>query len=377
MSITIAERLRPFSHRPGVKVLVPGSSYSLQIFPAYLKIADLRQAQASTLAEWQLSIEGPVDQFTVLQDLEKRKISVWGQAQNGYFRYHCYLTENRQEIVLEVEKASPAGLTYQSSGNKELQGNLDAKQLLTLFTFATPCMATSSLTERLSLGNHKAQEWELIRRRSSMIEVFPLWHRLGLLTSTPLLASDEETEEGTLKLVKKCQEAIHLGKPETIVPAFTQLFLAGFDEMLMPRLTDSEYRGYSLTSLSQNYIASALTLLTMGSSLIRQLFFQQKKETYELDTYRILPHLPPEFFCGRLLNIPCSKGLLDLEWTKKTMRRLIFKSHTAGTLRFDFQKGVKSFRLKRALGDRGQRYPVHTPLTVESNECLYLDNFMY
>ena len=63
MKIAIAERLKPFSHTPGVACLIPGTCWKVEAFPTLLRIGEKYDLP--------LPITGPVADFTLELDLEK------------------------------------------------------------------------------------------------------------------------------------------------------------------------------------------------------------------------------------------------------------------------------------------------------------------
>src|SRR5262249_42974767 len=77
MNIEIAARLRPFSHMSGTACLIPHTAVWLRAFPMRLVIDD------SIVVEWDL--HGPTKDFTLLQDLERGCVQVFGTWQEGFF----------------------------------------------------------------------------------------------------------------------------------------------------------------------------------------------------------------------------------------------------------------------------------------------------
>ena len=161
--------------------------------------------------------------------------------------------------------------------------------------------------------------------------------------------------------------------PEDVIPAFETLFLAGFEGLLSPRLQDEDHHGLHLPALSDPFNGSPLQLLTSGAALIRGLFVKQDGQEMHL-----LPCLPPEFHCGRLIGIQWpTVGVVDLEWSKKTLRRLILHCETAGEVRLCFPKALKSFRIRKGNRDRGRRLFCHDSIVLLPNAEYYLDNFQH
>lgn len=348
MHFEIAERLRPFSHLPGSYFMVPGSSLRLQIYPALIRISDLAGSEPIELAEIPLSIHGPLEEFTISQDLEKGGLSVWGKSVKGFLRYHIW-PEGNSKISIYFEKYP--------GGSKPLLSNawngmtvLDEKPKI-----------VPRLHEQLSLGNHKSQDGELMRRRQDFKEIFPLWLRLGQLAG--------KFSSGTGGLLAKTKAVIQSGQRLELLPHFRLLYLAGFDYFLSPRLRDTDFQGISIPVTESKNI-SPLEILTEGATLIRSLFLQENDSGIS-----ILPALPPEYHCGRLLNAVCRFGWIDMEWSKKAIRRLSFRAGKNANLLFSFQKEIKRCRIRRHATDRGIYIDRDVPLEIREGEIYWFDNF--
>lgn len=311
MQIIIKERLRPFSHVPGTFCLLPGTFLRLQLFPALIRLEELSQSQPQLLREIPVPIQGPVKDFTVQLDLERGFVKVWGFSREGYFLYHILPTEYPFEIAIDIKK----GLSHWMP----LSSKLPSPEQKVL------------LTDRLSLGNHKSQDWEMVKRRGDLTEILPLWLRVGQQVSLPL----DTPLEGTAALLKNCETAAK----DQIYDALKNVFFVAFEGILSPRLIDKDYLGFDLAMPSA--IASPLIVLSEGAKIIRALFVRMvQRKIY------ILPHLPPEFHCGRFIGVHCQGlGWIDMEWTKKMLRRMTFRSEATGPLDFFFPHEIKQFRL--------------------------------
>ncbi|MEX1012586.1 MAG: hypothetical protein WD595_06670 [Waddliaceae bacterium] len=279
MKISIVNRFKPFSHTPGVKLLLPGTDQFFQVYPEKIITGD---------TEIPLDIKGPVKNFTVEQDLEKGSIRVFGHSSTGYF---------------EKKIANPS---YQKP------------------------------KERLSLGVHKAQEWDLVKKRQMMSEILPFWHFLGQVT--PIKPSHRE---GTAALLDRSLE---------------HLFLAGFEGILSPRLQDTDYQGFDL---DMPKAGDPLILLTEGAKMIKSLFLQEEPEYFH-----ILPRLPSEFHCGRLTTPE-----IDMEWSKHKLRKLIVRTSKPLLL----PKEIKRFRLKGDHREKGEW--ILRDQQLPSRKVLVLDRF--
>lgn len=373
MHIEIAERLHPYSHRPGIFVLLPGSSLRLQIFPAMIKVDDLKGPSPVSVAALSFDIQGPLDDFTVVQDLEKGHIRVWGRAENGYFRYRIRALSGNQGISISIEKTPQQGIMCGCQGLWQLEGGTPARQddLLAI----APQMVGSHIDalhqmpmiDRLSLGNHKAQDWELVCRRENFAEIFPLWQRLGQLI--PCAKQLEIT--ANKGLLDECRQLLDKNKPENVLPQFRRLFLVAFEGILSPRSSDTDFHGIALPAFDSSAQLSPLQILIEGSRLISSLFIREAGHNIHL-----LPMLPPEFHCGRFINFICRDGSrLSLEWTKKALRRVVFTAAQSQTMAFSFSKGERQCRLRNSFVDQGCIYRNEELLDVVAGENYWFDNF--
>ncbi|MCB1119112.1 MAG: hypothetical protein KDK65_04045 [Chlamydiia bacterium] len=135
--IQIAQRLRPFTHVPGAKIVLPGTREIVQCFPSQVIVEG---GKTFTLPH-----EGPCLKWMAMQDLERGEIKLFGQTGHKHFRYTIQsVTEGPKEGKLTKVRETPL--------------------------------------ERLSLGSHKKQEWEGIVKRGDLKEILPLWFFLGQYT---------------------------------------------------------------------------------------------------------------------------------------------------------------------------------------------------
>ncbi|MBA2367556.1 MAG: hypothetical protein H0V82_00850 [Candidatus Protochlamydia sp.] len=359
--IAISEKLRPFSHLPGTLCLIPGSHYAVQVYPCLLRLYNFELPKPVVIKEIKMLIKGPVDNFTLQCDLEKGCLRVWGTGAGGFFRYEIkkYI-EN--EIALYLEK-SIAGPIQLSEGEDSYF--LEARQIANLLNLKAEISSSEQgppLLERFSLGNHKAQDWDLIIRRMDLTEIYPCLYRLAQWV-TPLIKVDE----GLAKHLHAVEGS--LTKPEAAVQAWKKIILALFQGILTPYWEDELHQGIIDPAFFPPML-SPLYLLKECMRTIRLQFFEQN-EFY----LHILPALPPEFHCGRFndLHVP-QKGMLDFEWTKKIIRRVVFRSEKDQEIIFQFKK-VKSFRFRKGKLDPGVRINSGQSLTFEKNCYYFFDNF--
>jgi len=333
MRFTIAERYRPFSHQPGTSSVLPGTNLRFQIFPSLVRVFE----EDTVVSEINLAVLGPVKDFTVQLDLEKGRIRVWGTASTGYMRYSIYPASTQEKFVL-----------VQETGEKDK---------------APECKKVT--LERLSLGSSKAQDWDMVKRRFDMTEILPVWFFLG----QQIEEKDCAPAEGTAAFLHECRRAIISDDSRRLLEPFKLLFQSGFDGILAPRKTDSDHQGFHLPPVASDF--SSIALLSDGAKLIRSLFF-----SYNDCVVDILPALPVEFHSGRFIDLKCgTQGTLDMEWTKKAIRRVIFRANENGVIRFALSREINQFRLRLSETDRGQKLEPGTPIEIVAGKTYYLDRF--
>lgn len=330
--IAIAQRLRPFSHRPGASCLLPGTWWSVQAFPTRLIF---RHKDKNLICD--LYVTGPVALFTMEQDLERGVVRVFGEAKEGYFRLRLFATA--EALCLCAERTPPQGL-------ETSWGRLEPKGLLSLpmeWTFLPP-----SHRERFSLGCHKAQEWEKVVYRGDSREMIP--HLLSLAQQIPPAPLADP-------LSFLHAEAIEL------------FFRVHFRDLFIPRLIDEQHQGVPLHSLPLD--SEPCALLYAAAQTIRSLFIK-----FEGSSLFLLPHIPSKWDCGRLTDISLgSLGSLDFEWSKFSLRRAAFRAAASGEISVHLPQGLKGFRLRTNLREKGIYQKTEQAFMVKAGVRYLLDRF--
>lgn len=332
MEIKIVERLKPFTHEFGQLIPVPKTLFAVRIYPEKVQIFSLSETSPKLVDEVFFSIIGPVEGFTATLDLERERVVVNGKETRGYFQY-------------EIEAGLPIRLKRFPDGfalSRE---------------FIIPSTEQIFNKERLSLGCSKKADFTLVKRRLNLCEILPLWFVLGQMVPPFPYRS-----EGTYFLLDTLKKEIADRRILEIEPCLKHLFSAGFEGVLSPRTTDTDYQGFQLPKIVEG--GTPLSLLSEGAEVIRSLFIQQRGEEIEL-----LPCLPPAFHCGRFLDLSFPGGTLSLEWSKKQLRRCIIRANTDGEIVLTVPKGLKSARL----GSSRVLFPF--PLHFKAKEIIVLDRF--
>ncbi|MBS0625834.1 MAG: hypothetical protein JSS32_07280 [Verrucomicrobia bacterium] len=335
MKIDIAEKLAPFSHHAGTGCLIPGTWWHLHAFPTLLRLS-----HGFEKIEIPLKLTGPVKDFTVELDLERNCVFIFGHAQEGYFRLR--LEAQNSGFNLHGEKVFSEGIF---TGKERLKSKEH------LHFPAEISFSFKAHPERISFGNHKQQDWDLVARRNDLREILP-----PLL----LLAQKIPTPPPHAPLLPD-------KKPAEIESLILSFFKAHFHQILVPRLTDEQHQGIPLPKADPS--SEPCFLVQQFASWVRSLFFSQNERRLQ-----ILPTLPPSFDCGRFIGIHClGIGTFDFEWSKFTLRQAILRADTPGEVLFDIAPA--SFRVRTSRWELGRRQSAKEPLLIEPGNTYFLDRF--
>lgn len=323
--IKIAERLRPYSHTPGASCLIPGTCSEIEAFPTLLRIEK---------HEIKLPFTAPVKDFTLEQDLEKNCVRVYGKAQEGFFCLCITATDAGFNIVGEKGPFKKLHLPFETE-------------------FVSPAPF-----ERLSLGNHKSQDWDQVQKRSDLKEFLPVLFCLG--QKIPLIPPQKLS--GTARLLELPSDR------NSLASALEAFFKAAFTKILIPRLIDDQHHGFVPDEPVQG---SRFFLLQEGAKMIRSLFFRQNERRIAF-----LPNLPIPLDSGRMLGLKAAGiGEIDLEWSKKRLRRALIRAVTSGEVILELQTEIKTLRVRKSQKDKGRRQKSTEPLLLEAGNTYLLDRF--
>jgi len=203
--------------------------------------------------------------------------------------------------------------------------------------------------EQLSLGKHTKLDWQLVLRRMEMEEMVPVLFQLGQLVPEA---------EATTPILKFLQ----FSDKTDVCKQLTLFFKTGFHGMMAPRLADTDFQGIVEEGIISG---SPLALLCQGYRAVRSLLFTEE------DGFALLPHLPPQFHAGRLLNLRTKEGdVISLEWSKKQLKKVIIKPAVSREVPLALQKSLRTFRINKSVKHEAKR-----PLELLAGKTLFLDRF--
>ena len=358
MKIKLTEKYKPYSREVGTSCLLPKSPWKVTVYPRLITFLNLTSEKNQGTISVTPHIEGPLSQFTVMQDLDKRWVRVFGRGTEGYFSYRLFVSAN--EIILFLERCPKKGLAFSYDGEVRV---LKSKEELIIpsDSFAFP----SLFSEKMHFGCHKASDWTLVKRRLRLDEILPIWFELG-----KNLPKHPKVEWGNSRFLTQCETLLELKDRQEIGRHLLALFQVGFEGILTPRLLDTGHQGTLSEKEDLPEEASSLSLLREGSRLIRHLLVQEKEKSLE-----ILPCLPVELHAGRFVDVQCRELTLDLEFSKKMIRRLNLHPKSDHICHLTFPSPIQSFRLRTGKRDKGKIYTAGEPLHLKANREYFLDRF--
>jgi hypothetical protein len=312
--IAISEKLAPYSHLPGTRCVVPCSDWVVEIFPALLRIVDK--------TDFAIEIAGPIEQFFVQLDLEKDCVWISGKGAQGCYRLQ--LTAAEEGLFVAVQRAPKQGIAI---GEHHLAPK--EKLLLAKGGKVSPRL----VCERLSLGNWKAQDVDLVRRRGDVREIVPTLFLLG-------------------------QKIPAVAAVEGAIPKMDLFFRSSFSGLFVPHLQDPLHQGIS----REGDAGDPMAILGLAYRTIRGHLIEEGE-----GDVRILPGIK-EYPVGRA-SLRTSFGWVHLEWTQGIMRRCIVEPKENCQHKFVFPKEVASFRCC------GQKVLNGDVVSLEADRPVLFDRF--
>lgn len=356
MKIEIAKKIAPFSKEPGVFTIIPKTAYGIRIFPAKLEFYNLKNSQKCLDLFFDFL---EVKNYQVFLNADKALIEVLVFFKAGFLRFQIFSEEGLKIFFDKVPGALSFNIDHESA--KSTKHNIGQKETIVL-PLKTSEESVSS--ERLSLGEHKAQDMEMVSRRGDLKEILPLWFAIGQIVSKVKFKYD-----GVAALLLEAEDQIRKREVLKLEETFLNIFKAGFKGIFYPTLIDENFQGIiKQGKVSED--ASSLILLEKGYELIRFLFFQREKN----DLY-ILPCLLPSFHSGRIIGLRTSSINIDMEWSKKILKKLIIHSEEKIKINLKLQREIKTFRLRKKKNEKGIFYKQTDALEIEPNVNYFLDSF--
>ena len=325
--IKIADRFRPFSHTPGSTCMIPRSGWAVEAYPLEFRLFYKDQ---NVLLK--LHLTGPVDGFTLEQDLENEVVRIFGKAKEGYFNFQISHLGNLVKVALNRGEQ----ISYNFLGKDGVLQRGQDLEILSEEAFP------KTLVERLSLGLNKKLDWDLVLKRCDLRELYPALFLLGQKT--------------------------RFGTSDFVLNDLALFVKYHFDNLLFPKRQSDNRLGVLSQNIPDDIQLSHL--LYKAYAAIRALFILEEDAKIFL-----LPDLPKEFVFGRLLGLKTGYAIFDLEWSKRKLHKVRIMSLQNGFLSIVFPSDVDSFRIKYKLYEKGKMVSATDRIEIRDGQIIYLDKF--
>ncbi|CRX38205.1 hypothetical protein [Estrella lausannensis] len=350
MRIEIRDRYKPFTDQRGAEVLLPNSSYGLTVYPCKVFIHDLTR-DAKTVAEIDIALPGPSDEFVTQLDLERGEIAVFGKCAKTFFRYFISFADGKILFI----KNKPESL-FEFHIVEDTQNLISTNQEIDSRVPIIP--------ERLSFGSFKKQHIDTVLKRGDLRDILPLWHALAKVTPAHKAAKTPTT------LLSNLAEAVSARNKELVTKEFKSLIRAGFRSLLYPQKKDSLHQGYSNDVVQAD---SSLALIHEGACIIRSLILETAGTTVAP-----LPFLPPPLASGRMTGASIgSNAYCSLEWRSGKLTRMLLTAQEPLQIHLALPKDIESFRARNLKNGITWKQPRDQKLDLSEDSALYLDRFQH
>lgn len=356
MKITIAGRFSPFSHRAGTHVLIPKTQIVAEIYPSFIRF---HNCETPGIYELDIQTGGYVEGFTIIQDLEKHVIRVFGIAFSGYISYELQYFQGY--IILHLIRAkNPLHVIFQGTPETILpKGKLRLVSITKYVDLTLP---------RLALGIHKSQNIDHIAIRRDLREIIPFLYRVGKLSPK----NQRDIQPGTTdELVQKIRDRIQASDKRGLTFALREFFAIAIRDLFVPQLFDYRLQG-SFTPPNPSKLYYDTNLLSQVAGLIESLFLEERG-----NCLFFLPLLLPILHAGRFINLStqAKKYTLDMEWRSHKLRKVIFYSHQICEYYFIPPKPLRAFRMKSSNKDPGIMVHPGDLISVKKDTKYFFDRF--
>lgn len=345
----IASRYRPYLHKPGGECLIPGTLILVRAFPTRLMI----QEENGQTYQFIWNLKGLIKDFTLMQDLENQSVYVSGFAEDRFFKYKIFIED--QIVSLKLERSSKSLEAKFFSKEMEVSLSLNQNSIFKIFR-TNHALDILKSVEKLSFGQHKAQDWELVAKRKNPQEYLPFWFSLGQLSP---LRENHDVKPPMLGHLYAAKKALKSSEKEDFLQKLHEIFLCGFQGVMVPFEQEQGFSGLNLSSDEPSQ-KKCYDILHYGYQLIKEMIL-----SLDADKICLLKNLPSLFHSGRALNFCLSDSLFDIEWSKKTLKKVHLTVFTQKTYFFSFQNSLKTFRLKEKSSKKGSIHSCFEPLTLE------------
>jgi hypothetical protein len=365
MKIEIAKKYIPYSQVSGASCIIPNTTLLLTAYPKKLVIEDIKtNSQKNKKIEFDWDIKEFFTKFFVFQDLEKDRVVIQAITnKNKFYRFIVLASMDHVSLFLEN---MPKEIPFEVNANFKTSltnGTLHRKDELEIKFLGYVFLQNANI-EKLSLGSHKKQDMELIDRRSSLIEILPLVYLLA--QKIPNISEKSYLKTHLLKEIEKKNIKDQKDEIEDLFLCFYKTY---FSSILTPN--DGDYSHQFFKNMADLKLGvTRAVILKKAYEVIRHLFFKESKNEISL-----LPCLLTSFHQGRLINIDSTIGLIDILWSKKSLKMMTVRSTKTKKIKFNLQSHIKTFRIRKTKKEKGIVYKVDDLIKIEKDQIYLFDRF--
>lgn len=352
MQIKLLEKFNILSHDIGRSFLVLKTSYFVKIYPGLLFFKDLNSDKQFKIF---LKFNGPVKNFTIIQNLLNGNLEVFFHTEDGFVSYKISTEENSG--ILFFDRITDQNFKIEFNELKDV----NAKETIKL-----PIKTISSLVpnEKIFFGIHKKPDLYFVKKREDILEILPfifLYSQFYLDVGYSCCLRKD-------CLLKDFDKEILRKDKQELTQKLLNIFKVHFFGAFIPRLNDEEYQ--NIVSYFEKDANPFCVFIRLYHS-IKSLFINTKD-----DELSILPCLLTDLHHGRVLNFQTPFGVIDLEWSKKLLKKVIFKPSKDVSLKLVLQSSIKNFRLREGKNEKGQIFNNEDVGTFQNGKIYLLDKFM-
>lgn len=351
MRIRIKDRFKIISHDLGESFLILNTAYFVRIYPGLLFFKDLDSDKDFKIF---IKFQGPVKNFTISQNLYNGNIEVNFHAKDGYVSYRIMMAGN--EVYLCFDKTAEKKLTVEFDKITQVV----AKQRIFL-----PIERISMLRppEYLSFGIYKKPDLSQIKKRENLQEILPFI----FLYSQFYLDVQYSCCLRKNCLLKRLADEIQKKEKLKLAESFINVFKFHFFGAFVPRMNDDEHQ--NICDYVDKEISPWCVFINLYSC-VKSVFIEEASKKLFL-----LPCLPALFNHGFFVNIKISSGQIDMRWSKKLLKKAIFKPSKDIELQLILHSMIKTFRVRTDARDKGKIYNNEDIIGFEKDKSYFLDNF--
>lgn len=336
MRIVIDNKYIPYSDRPGTRVLLPGTSVELRVYPSRVVIKDLLSSAEERVFEYPNIDRG----FAVFQDIEHLRILIRGFSGSQAVQKEICVQEG--QCILKQKKPEKSFFVLLEEIKKEQKASC----------------------AKIHFGCYKKPNMTRMRSQVLIEEYLPFWHALGKHYEQSF---SDEKDADTTALLDEIEKTIKQRDLQSLSMLWNRAFLSCVKDLFVPTRFDDEYHGFVKQTKSEK---NPLEILTRARILIEKMLLEEKKGCVSLGR-----GIPPELHCGRAERLHSSLGFISCEWSKKQMKKVKIEAFSDASAFLEMPK-VKSLRLRTGAREKGKRIELQKPIVFEKGKTYFLDQMM-